>query len=110
MPEGWYPDLYLDPSDAMWQVPVVADVHTQPTDEMGTMVGRVLHVGTRLPRMMAVTVKHDGGAHAQTYRGFVSHYAEEITSNFVRMTDEDWAGGRDAPPDWLRPIIADVEE
>lgn len=87
--EGWYADLYLDRSKALWHEPVVADVHTQPTDELGNLVGYVLHVGTDRPRLMVVTLQHDG-AHAQTYRGFVSTYLEKQTENFQRYTDEDW--------------------
>jgi Protein of unknown function (DUF3160) len=101
-PEGWYADLFLDRSKALWQQPVVADVHTQPTDEEGNMVGFVLHVGTRAPRMMTITLQHDGGAHAQTYRGFVSTWAQQQTSNFERLTDETWAQQKVESPDWLR--------
>jgi hypothetical protein len=109
-PEGWFADLYYDRSKALWHEPVIADVHTQPTDENGTMVGKVLHVGTSRPRMMVVTLQHDAGQHAQTYRGFVSTYAELETQNFERLTDEAWRerlGKGTAPPlPWLTPILS----
>ncbi len=89
-PGGWYADLYYDKRSALGHEPVIADVHTQPTDEDGNPVGRVLHVATARPRLMAVTVAHDGGAHPQTYYGFVSTYAEVTTSGYKRFTDEEW--------------------
>ncbi len=89
-PGGWYADLYYDKRAALWHEAVIADVHTQPTDEDGNRVGKVLHVATARPRMMAITVAHDGGAHPQTYFGFVSTYAEITTANYQRLTDQDW--------------------
>lgn len=89
-PGGWYADLYYDKRDALWHEAVIADVHTQPTDEDGNRVGKVLHVATARPRMMAITVAHDGGSHPQTYFGFVSTYAEVTTENYQRLTDEEW--------------------
>jgi hypothetical protein len=109
-PKGWYAELFWDQKSALWHDPVIADVHTQPTDEAGNQVGRVLHVGTGAPRMMALTIRHDQGAHTQTYRGFVSTYAEVITENFKRMTDEEWRHEIHermiGTPAWLEPIIA----
>jgi len=89
-PGGWYADLYYDKRNALAFEPVIADVHTQPTDEDGNPVGKVLHVATARPRMIAVTINHDGGAHPQTYFGFVSTYAEVTTSGYKRYTDEEW--------------------
>lgn len=89
-PGGWYADLYYDKRSALWHEAVVADVHTQPTDEAGNVVGKVLHAATAYPRLMAVTVAHDGGAHPQTYYGFVSTYTEVTTQDFKRFTDEEW--------------------
>ncbi len=108
--QGWFADLFWNRDDALWHRPVIADVHTQPTDEIGNMVGRVLHVGTARPRMMVVTLQHDGGKNTQTYRGFVSTYAEFQTSDFKRLTDEDWGAQvyeKSPPaPEWLQPILA----
>jgi hypothetical protein len=108
--QGWFADLYFDRDKALWHEPVIADVHTQPTDEVGNLVGRVLHVGTAAPKLMVLTLQHDGGAHAQTYRGFVSSYAEMQTSDFKRLTDEEWlvelAKKPPPPPEWLQPIVA----
>jgi hypothetical protein len=107
---GWYADLYLDHGKALHHEPIIADVHTQPTDENGNMVGRVLHVGTGRPRMIVVKLEHDKGEHSATYRGFVSTYAEKVTSGFKRYTDEEWrAEIATHPPEvapWLRDIVA----
>jgi hypothetical protein len=109
-PKGWYAELFYEQKVALWHEPVIADVHTQPTDEAGNMVGRVLHVGTGNPRMMAVRLRHDGGAHTQTYRGFVSTYAEVITERFQRLTDEEWRTQIEKRmtgiPRWLDDLVA----
>ncbi len=106
---GWYADLYYDRSKVLQHEPIIADVHTQLTDEFGNMVGRVLHVATGHPRMLVVKLEHDNGEHATTYRGFVSTYAEKTTSNFKRSTDEEWrAEITEQPPTvvpWMRDIV-----
>ncbi|MEO7094776.1 MAG: DUF3160 domain-containing protein [Polyangiales bacterium] len=108
-PKGWYADLFFEQKSALWHDPIVADVHTQPTDEVGNMVGRVLHVGTGLPRLMAITIRHDGGTHTQTYRGLVSSYGELVTSDFERLTDQEWRDrigkGPMGTPPWLDEIV-----
>jgi hypothetical protein len=92
-PTGWYSQLhYQNPVfgyRALEIDPVVADVHTQPTDEGGNEVGRVLHAGTGLPRQMVVTVPTCMGPRA--YVGLASRYHERITEDWERLTDEDWA-------------------
>ncbi len=107
-PAGWYADLFYDRSKILSHDPVIADVHTQPDDESGNRVGRVLHVGTRSPRMFVVRLQHDGGKNAQSYRGFVSTYAETITKDFKRYTDSEWvddSGKVESTPAWLAPLI-----
>jgi hypothetical protein len=60
--------------------------------------------------MLVARLAHDKGAHAQTYRGFVSTYAETITKDFERLTDEDWRervrAKQPAAPEWLAGFIA----
>jgi hypothetical protein len=107
---GWYGDLYFDRDLALHHEPVIADVHTQPTSAGGDLIGHVLHVATGMPRMMVVSLAHDLGKHTQRYRGFVSSYAEVVTENFRRLTDEDWgemlANQPPAPPGWLADLVA----
>jgi hypothetical protein len=87
-PAGWYPTLFYSPDLADKQDTLVADVHTQPADEAGNMVGKVLHVGTGFPRLMVVTFSTCSGPRA--YAGVVSAYHETVTTNFDRLTDERW--------------------
>jgi hypothetical protein len=87
--------------------PTIADVHTQPTDEAGNPVGKVLHVGTGMPRLMVVSVDGRGGP--QAYAGLVSSYFEQITGDFQRLDDPTWAatvqsmGPADVP--WMKDLI-----
>jgi hypothetical protein len=105
---GWYKKLFFEPGRGIKLDPVIADVHTQPTDAGGAMVGKVLHVGTGMPRLMVVTVDTCSGPRA--YAGLASSYFEHVTSNFDRLTDEEWSGLIQAqtPPDvaWMKDLVA----
>ena len=107
VPVGWYLRLFYNQGDASSHDPTVADVHTQPADETGELVGRVLHVATGNPRMMVVTVDSCEGPRA--YAGVVSSYFELITEDFDRLTDERWAAQlASAPPDdvdWMQDLV-----
>jgi hypothetical protein len=100
---GWYGKLFL--GDALEFDPTIADVHTQPTDEAGNPVGKVLHVGTGPARMMVVITEGCSGPRA--YMGLVSSYYEKVTENFQRLTDEQWATMvYDEPaPAWLSDLV-----
>lgn len=104
---GWYKQLFFDTSRGLKLDPTIADVHTQPTDEAGGMVGKVLHVGTGMPRLMVVTVDTCTGPRA--YAGLVSSYFQHLTSNFERLTDEDWSAvvKANTPPDvpWMTDLV-----
>ena len=81
-PSGWYPNLGYDRDSADKQDTAIADVHTQPGDEAGARLGKLLHVGTGFPRLMVVTFNTCSGplAHA----GVVAAYHETVTQNFQR--------------------------
>jgi hypothetical protein len=103
---GWYGKLFFNPDGSLEFDPTIADVHTQPTDEGGAPVGRVLHVGTGAARPMVVIA--DGCNGPRAYAGLTSSYYEVITENFERMTDEEWAAGpvTNAPePAWLSDVV-----
>lgn len=102
---GWYGRLHFSLLTSTETDPVIADVHTQPTDEVGNEVGRVLHVGTGLPRAMVVTVDTCSGPRA--YVGLVSTFHQEITDDWERLTDEVWTEREPAhaPVDWSRDLI-----
>ncbi len=107
-PDGWYADLFYNQSKAIEQDLTIADVHTQPADEVGNIVGRVLHVGTGFPRLMTITVDTCVGPRA--YAGMAYAYHELITNDFQRLNDEEWTGRvTSAPPadaPWAAPFIA----
>lgn len=85
-------------------------MHTQPADEGGNLVGKVLHVGTGYPRLMVTSVDTCNGPRA--YVGVVYAYHEEITKNFERLDDQAWAvrfatgGTRPADVSWLEGVLA----
>jgi hypothetical protein len=89
VPAGWYPQLFFEADDSSKYDPVIADVHTQPADEAGNEVGRILHVATGEPRMMVVTIETSTGPYA--YVGPVFSYFEVVGENWERYTDEQWA-------------------
>lgn len=111
VPSGWLAKLYFDPPESIVFKPTIADVHTQPADEAGNPVGKVLHVGTGYPRMMIATVDSCGGG-PRAYAGVVFAYHEQITTNFDRLTDDRWAanltstGTRPADVPWLSQVLA----
>jgi hypothetical protein len=104
---GWYPALFYTNRASVHRDPTIADVHTQPADEAGNIVGRILHVATGEPRQMVVTTDTCGGPRA--YVGLASAYFEQITENFVRRTDPEWASSiqASAPPDvpWMADLV-----
>ena len=106
--EGWYADLFFDAAEGVEFDPTIADVHTQPTDEVGNMVGKVLHVATGKPRLAVITVDTCVGPRA--YAGLVSSYFERVTENFERLDDPTWADELDktTPPDvrWMQDLVA----
>ena len=80
--DGWYSHLVASDESVQFDPPI-ADVHTDPADN-----GTVLEVGTGKPRLMVVTVESCSGPHA--YVGLASSYHELTTSNYTRLTDDDW--------------------
>jgi hypothetical protein len=105
VPDGWLADLYLQRDKAIEFDPTVADVHTQPADEGGNIVGKVLHVATGYPRLMVTTVDTCQGPRA--YAGVSFAYHEKVTENFERLTDEEWVGQVETADDvaWVKPIL-----
>jgi hypothetical protein len=112
--DGWYAKLDYDSlpdGRVLSEVdPVIADVHTQPTDADGNDVGRILHVGTGLPRLMVVTVNTCQGVRA--YAGLAASYYELITDNWKRLTDMEWsvrvqsmAGAKPTQVPWTRGFL-----
>jgi hypothetical protein len=110
-PDGWYPRLVFEGLGTLLDTkfdPTIADVHTQPADEGGRIVGRVLHVGTGQARLMVVTANNCEGP--QAYVGLASSYFERVTENFERLNDQDWSDEllQTTPPDvpWMQDLVA----
>lgn len=105
--DGWYRDLFFDQAGAVDFDPTIADVHTQPTDAAGSVVGHVLHVGTGMPRLMVVTIDTCTGPRA--YAGLASSYFETVTGDFERLDDEGWSEAllQETPDDvwWMQDIV-----
>jgi hypothetical protein len=112
---GWYNDLYFDPWRGLSRDFTVADVHTQPTDQFGAVVGNVLHVGNG-PINMGVFLAGNPCNPKQliAFAGPVSSFHQEIIPNFERLTDQDWEelfiSGMDLPsrPDWINAYLLDA--
>lgn len=103
---GWYKQLFYAPFQAVEFDPTIADVHTQPTDEVGNVVGRVLHVGTGAPRLMVVVAEGCSGPRA--YAGLASSYREKITEDFERLNDETWNQSwyREPEVPWMADLVS----
>lgn len=107
--DGWYAKLFFNPAKSLEYDPTIADVHTQPADAAGNIVGRVLHAGTGSPRYFVTTIDTCSGPRA--YAGVVFAYHESITEDFQRWTDEEWAiklQSTDPPGDvsWMTSVLA----
>ena len=76
---------------------------------LGAEVGKVLHVGTGMARLMVVTFDTCAGPRA--YAGLASSYYELITEDFERLTDPEWslrlAQDRPTAPEWASSILAE---
>ncbi len=109
---GWYPRLfYQGPNDCATLDLVVADVHTQPTDESGNFVGHVLHAGTG-PINLGVFIAENHAGKSTAFIGPVMSYYEHVTMDFKRLTDEEWQEAyKQSPslrPSWVNVYLADA--
>ncbi len=110
---GWYADLFYDQWHANKIDYLVADVHTQPTDEWGAIVGRILHVGVGYVNLGVFLAESPSDDYRpMAFIGPVMSYYEKITEDFDRLTDErwsEWVRSEDIParPDWANIYLAD---
>ncbi len=109
--DGWYYDLYYTGQVGFLKNDlVVADVHTCPTDEFGDFVGWVLHAGTG-PINLAVLVTEIPGGQTAAFIGPVMSYYEHVSTNFKRLTDEEWTTSYQISPsfrpDFVNLYLAD---
>ncbi len=112
---GWYADLFYNPEDAALVDFIVADVHTQPTDQYGAPVGRVLHVGVGKINLGVFLAPAADETHSPTaFVGPVFSFYQTVTKNFKRLTDQEWAdvvqkGTLPARPDWVYLFLTDAK-
>ncbi len=110
---GWLPSLYYDWKKFKEDYFLVADVHTQPTDEEGRPLGKVLHVGNGLCNLGVFIAQSPSNDFQRTaFIGPVMSYYEHITENFQRLNDDEWAAllrSDDKPdrPDWVNSYLVD---
>jgi hypothetical protein len=108
---GWYINLHYLNEGGNTANHVVADVHTSPTDEYGTMVGWVLHAGTGPVNLATFVVTLPDGRRIACVGPVLSYY-EYVSTNFQRLTDEEWESQyANAPafrPDFVNLYLADA--
>ena len=109
---GWYNQLYVNPQDIVKNEYPIVDLHTQPTDSLGNMVGYVLHAGTGKVNLGTFMVKSPGTNQYVAYTGPFFSYYEKITRDFERLTDQNWTtmvGNNTVPdrPEWTAAYLAD---
>ena len=91
---------------------VVADIHTQPTDEAGNIVGYVYHVGNGfINKGIFLAPNPVNPDQLMAFTGPVSSFHYEVTENFYRYTDQEWQekffSNTDVPkrPDWVAAYL-----
>lgn len=110
---GWYPDLFYDELKAFEPDYLVVDVHTQPTEPEGAVVGRVMHVGTgHVNYGIFCAGTAFGNYEATAFIGPVMSFHRKDTTNWVRLTDEQWSeffyDNRQVDrPDWVYHYLLD---
>jgi hypothetical protein len=119
LPFGWYAYLFYGFSDGSWYKDgytktdyIVADVHTCPTDELGSLIGWVMHGGTGPVNLAVVTTAAPDGQ-MTSYIGPVSSYYEHVSTNFKRLTDQEWQTAYQLSPsfrpDFVNLYLADAQ-
>jgi len=110
--DGWYTklifnDFELGDSDEFDQI--IADYHTIPYDEFGGLVGCVKHAGTGY-RNLCILPAEIPGTGSVAFAGPVSSYFEFTSTNFLRLTDDEWKDScliKASRPDWVNIYLAD---
>jgi hypothetical protein len=110
---GWFNDLFYDNILGLSPDYIVADIHTQPTDEYGFIVGHVLHVGNgNINNGVFLAPNPTNPSQLMAFAGPVSSFHYEVTNDFYRYTDQEWEekflSGTNLPerPDWIAVYMA----
>lgn len=110
---GWILDLYWDDTKLTDPDFITVDLHTQPTDEFGNMVGKVLHTGLGEINLGVCLAKIPGSNTTAAYTGAFMSYYENITDDFLRVNDQEWAklvydGKLPERPEWVNSYLVNV--
>jgi len=110
---GWYPNLFFNDSEGedgfKKEELIVADVHTAPTDEVGNFVGWVKHTGTGKVNLGVWIAKQNN--QWISFIGPVLSYHEYTTTNFKRLTDDEWKDTyyqNSTRPEFVNLYLADI--
>jgi Protein of unknown function (DUF3160) len=112
---GWYTRLLFSQEVLKDGDFTMVDVHTQPTDEAGAVVGKVLHTSVGKVNLGVFFANSPSAANQpMAYIGPVSSYYQKITTDFKRLTDEEWRqlvniGDIPQRPDWTFSYLADKD-
>ncbi|MBP8303435.1 MAG: DUF3160 domain-containing protein [Phycisphaerae bacterium] len=108
-PQGWYASLvygtWFDPQQ------MVVDYHTAPSDCEGNPVGWVFHAGTG-PTDLAIVTAQDPNGQVTAFVGPVMSYYEYTTTDFKRLTDEEWRYtylSQAIRPEWVSSYLANPQ-
>jgi len=113
--DGWYlkllhgPSYIPEPLEGPFSDYLVVDYHTTPTDCGGGLVGWVLHAGTG-PVDLAIVTATLPDLNTVAFVGPVMSYYEYTTTDFQRLTDEEWENtylSLATRPDWTNSYLAD---
>jgi hypothetical protein len=110
--DGWFFKLFLY-SDNHFQKEdlITVDIHTSGMDQNGNVVGWVKHSGTGKVNM-GLFVAPDANGQSIAFIGPVGSYHEFTTTNFLRLTDEEWKTtylAQSSRPDWVNSYLANGE-
>jgi hypothetical protein len=107
---GWIFDLYWNMEKFTESDFINVDIHTQPTDENGNTVGKVLHAGLGYLNMGVCLAKIPGTEVTAAYTGAFMSYYENITDHFLRLNDKEWeqivdSGNIPQRPEWVNSYL-----
>lgn len=110
--DGWILDMFWQANKVIESDYINVDIHTQPTNEAGIMVGKVLHTGLGKINLGVCLAKIPGSDITTAYTGAFMSYYEHITTDFLRVTDQEWEqkvldDKLPARPKWVNSYLAD---
>ena len=113
--DGWYAKLFYGNGELGYPLIdknyIVADYHTAPADASGGIVGWVAHAGTGNINLAILSADLPDGQHV-AFVGPVNSYHEYTSTNFLRLTDEEWESNYlnlSLRPDWVNLYLADAD-